>query len=252
MPHTRTWRRSRSASAPSLPRPASRSKRLEEIHAHEGTRRREALRSRQLAEALALEEAYMREFASFNAFADAAAAQEERRAGEALTLLRQRHAAALRDFQQKLLARGQVPRHSKGYRDLRHVQETLARAKHYEAAGAVKGKADDLMAAEEDAWHDARQSDMLRKEALFRDRLALEVEALKRRTAAARAEANRRRQGELERLLQRYANVKAQLEREQKAAGAALEKALATEELARRGEASKKAAAARGPPRGAS
>jgi hypothetical protein len=145
-----------------------------------------------------------------------------------------------------------VPRHSKGYRDLRTVQETLARAKQYEAAGAVKAKADDLMAAEEDAWHASRQGDMLRRESLFRDRLAVEVEALKRRAAAARAEANRKRQGELERLLQRYANVKAQLGREQKVAAAALEKALTGEELARRAEASKKAAAHRGapPPRG--
>lgn len=220
-------------------------RRLDEVHASEAARRREALKSRQLAEALGLEQAYMAEFAAFNAARDARADAFEAGAAATLTATRQRHAAALRDFQQKLLARGQAPRHSKAYRDLRHVQDMLARARHYEAAGAMKGKADEMLAAEEERWYRERQDDMLRKEALFRDKLALEVGSLKKRMAGHRAEMNRTRQGELERLLQRYANVKSQLEREHKSACAALDKALALEELARRAEASRRGAADR-------
>ena len=222
-----------------------RRKRLDEIYAHEGARRREALRSRQLAESLGLEEAYMTEFTAFNGLWDSKAAAFERNASEALTVMRQRHAAGLRDFQQKLLARGQAPRHSKEYRDLRHVQETLAKAKHYEAAGAMKGKADDMMASEEEKWYSERQAEHLRKEQLFRDKLGVEVEALKRRMAGHRAELNRKRQGELEKLLQRYTNVKAQLEREHKGQAVELDKALAGEDLARKAEASKKSSAVR-------
>lgn len=217
-------------------------KRLDEIYTAESERRREALKSRQLAEALGLEQAYMGEFQAFNGMWDAKAAAFEARASETLTVTRQRHAASLRDFQQKLLARGQAPRHSKDYRDLRHVQETLAKAKHYEAAGAIKGKADDMLASEEEKWYVERQEEMLRKEALFRDKLGIEVESLKRRMAGQRAELNRKRQGELERLLQRYSNVKSQLEREHKSQTLSLEKALDQEELARKADASKRGA----------
>jgi len=219
--------------------------RLDEVFANEAARRREALKSRQLAEALGLEQAYMGEFAAFNALWDSRADAFASDAAATLTATRQRHAAALRDFQQKLLARGQAPRHSKAYRDLRHVQDTLAKARHYEAAGAMKSKADDMLAVEEERWYAERHGEQLRKEGLFRDRLALEVESLKKRMAGHRAELNRKRQGELERLLQRYANVKVQLEREHKSACAALEKALALEELTRRAEASKRGAADR-------
>ena len=62
-----------------------------------------------------------------------------------------------------------------------------------------------------------------------RDRLQLEVDALKRRAANERAELARVRAAGLERLMQRYANVKAQLEREQRGQVAALDKALELE-----------------------
>jgi hypothetical protein len=41
----------------------------------------------------------------------------------------ERHAAELREFQQKLIARGTLPRHSKEYHNLRKIQETLAKQK---------------------------------------------------------------------------------------------------------------------------
>ena len=46
-------------------------KRLDELRAHEGARRSEALRARQLAEVLAVEEGHVMEFQQFNAVWDA-------------------------------------------------------------------------------------------------------------------------------------------------------------------------------------
>ena len=220
-------------------------RRLAEVHAHAGARRREALRSRQLAEGLGLKQAYLEEFGAFNACWDGRTVAFDEGAGASLTGARARHACALRDFQQRLLAKGAAPRHSKAYRDLRHVQETLARANLFEAAGAAKAKADALLAVEEEAWYATRHTENLRKEQLFRDRLELEVGTLKRRAGNARAELARGRAMALERLMQRYANVQAQLEREHRGQAVALDKALALEELARRAEASNRATAAR-------
>ena len=204
-------------------------RRLEEVRAHAGARRREALRARHLAECLGLKRAYLDEFGAFNASWDARAAAMEASVSGALTAARARHACALRDFQQRMLVKGAAPRHSKAYRDLRHVQETLARAGLFEAAGAAKTKADALLACEEEKWYATRHAENLRKEELYRDRLQLEVDALKRRAANERAELARVRAAGLERLMQRYANVKAQLEREQRGQVAALDKVLELE-----------------------
>lgn len=219
--------------------------RLGEVWAAEGDRRRAALAARQLSEALGVEEAFLAEFAAFNAGWDAAGAAFEARAAAALCGMGDRHAVALRDFQQRLLVRGAGPRHSTKYRDLRHAQGALARARHYAAAGATKAAADGVLAEEEERWYAERQADALRKEGLLAGRLAVEVEGLKRRLAGARAEAARKRAGELERLLQRFANVKAAGGRAARGEAAALEKALVGEELARRAEASRAGAGGR-------
>jgi membrane protein involved in colicin uptake len=80
----------------------------------------------------------------------------------------------------------------------------------------MKEKADELMAFEEEEWNNERQVDMLRKETQFKTKLSAEAEALKKKVAQGRADQNRLRQLELERLLQRYHNVKSDLEGQHK------------------------------------
>jgi hypothetical protein len=205
-------------------------KRLEELRAHEESRRREALRSRQLAESLAVEEGHMMEFQQFNALQDAKMAAFEMNAAALMAALRERHAAELRDFQQRLLAKAGPPRYSKEYYTLRDVQEKLAHDKNYAGAARIKEKADELMAYEADKWSNEKQSEMLSKEKVFKVRLAAEAEALKKRISQGRGEVNRARQTELEKLLQRYNNVKTDLETRHKLERQKLEKEIMMEQ----------------------
>jgi hypothetical protein len=76
----------------------------------------------------------------------------------------------------------------------------------------MKEKADELMAFEEEKWNNEKQLEMLHKENVFKSRLAMEAEALRKRVAQGRAEQNRARQKALEMVLQRYYNVKAGME----------------------------------------
>ena len=193
----------------------------------------------------------MEEFASQNAAWDATLADAAGKAGALLEAMRDRHACELRDLQQRMLARGGTPRHTKKYLDLRHVQSVLAAQKRYAAAAAIKDKADDLMAVETEAWQRDVERDMMRKEELFKVRLQTEADALRSRIAARRGELVRARQLALERAVQRYDNVKKE---EEKAAGretAALEAALLAEALAARAAASTSSGRGSGGGRGA-
>ncbi len=80
----------------------------------------------------------------------------------------------------------------------------------------MKNKADELMTWEEEKWHNERQAEMFQKEMRFKQKLKVELVALKKRIQLGKAEMKRQRQAELERLLQRYQNVKRELERTQR------------------------------------
>ncbi|CAE7950024.1 unnamed protein product [Symbiodinium sp. KB8] len=234
--------------------------RLDELRVHEENRRREAMRARQLAERLGVEEAHMLEFQQFNVEWDRRMADYEENAARLILAMKERHVAELREFQQKLIARATIPRHSKEYLNLRRIQDVLAKQKNYAEAAKIKQKADELvrpvaspplgarsaaypaaacrcrcpparpsallvsralprwpqMAFEEEKWNNERQAEMYQKEMRFKQKLRLELHALKKRIQQGKAEMTRQRQGELERLLQRYQNVKRELEQQQR------------------------------------
>ena len=129
-----------------------------------------------------------------------------------LDAVRTRHADDLRTFQQRLIAKHTTPRHSSEYLNLRRIQETLAKQRNYEAAAKIREKADQMMAWEEEKFTATRQAEMLRREAAFKVKLTAEVETLKSRVTGGRSDQNRMRQVELERLLQRYSNVRTETE----------------------------------------
>ena len=110
------------------------------------------------------------------------------------------------------MSKATQPRHSREYYNLREIQERLAGSKNYAGAAKMKEKADELMAFEEEKWNNEKQLEMLQKENVFKGRLAVEAEGLRKRVAQGRAEQNRARQKAMEMVLQRYFNVKAGME----------------------------------------
>lgn len=189
--------------------------RLEELKLHEENRRREAMRSRQIAERLGVEEAHMLEFQQFNMIWDKKMQEYEAHAEELVETMKERHGAELRDYQRRLMAKQVRPKYSKDLLNLRKIQETLAKQKDYGEAHKMKLKADALEAWELEKWHGERQKDLLQKEQKFKVAKEQELVALQKRIQTGREEQKKQRHLDLERLLQRYQNVKAELEAQQ-------------------------------------
>jgi hypothetical protein len=195
------------------------------------------MRSRHLAEMLAIEELYVREFADFQLQWQDKMEAFEARGGATMAELKYKHESELRDFQQRLLIKSGFPRHSKEYFNLRKIEEYLAKQKNYPAANAMKAKADELEAVEEEKWASERQEDLLSKEASLRGRQEVEAEGVRAKLASQRFDLGRQRQRDLEALLIRYNNGKAEVERQHKMERTKFDREMASELKLIRGSA---------------
>lgn len=191
-------------------------KRLEELRQHEENRRKEGLRSRQIAQRLGVEEAHMLEFQQFNTMWDLKTTEYEERAAELLEAMRQRHVLDQREFRKKTASeQPRKPKFSKELLDLRRVEVTLARQGEYVEAQQVKVKADTLEEAEKERMNAEREQHVSVSEVKFLHKQEQELNALRHRIQAGAEEQRKARQTDLERLLQRYHNVKSELEAQQ-------------------------------------
>ena len=193
-------------------------KRLEELRQHEEGRRQEALRSRQVAQRLGIEEAHMLEFQQFNTMWDRKMKEYDERAAELLEAMRQRHELDAHEFQEKKLAEPpKKTKHSSELLDQRRIEGVLARSGDYAEAQKVKVRADAMEVAEHDRAKLEREQHMMTVHAKFTHRQEQELNALRQRVQSGAEEQRHARQVDLERLLQRYNNIKAELESQQTA-----------------------------------
>merc|ERR1719230_2266885 len=139
----------------------------------------------------------------------------ELRASEIVETMRDRHKSELKDFQQNLLQKQQRPKFSRELLNLRKIQEHLAKQKDYTEAHKIKLKCDALEAWELEKWQNSKQQEMFQREAKFKHQKQQELIALQKRIHTGREEQKKQRQMDLERLLQRYQNVKSELEAQQ-------------------------------------
>lgn len=192
--------------------------RLEQLRRHEESRRREELRSQQLAERLGVEEAHMTELQEFNEIWDRKAAEFEAHAATLQNTLAARHQAEHQEHLERLRRETEprTPRWSKDLLNLRRIQEILAKQKKYAEAEKTKLQADRVESEEHRAWKKKREEKIESLEKQFLHKQQLEMGGLLKRIQSGREEQKQARKGELERLLQRYQNVKSQLESQQK------------------------------------
>jgi len=191
--------------------------RLEQLRSHEDNRRREELRSLQLAERLGVEEAHMKELHEFNEIWDKKVADFESHARNLTKTLGSRHKTEHTGFLEKVQKETQ-PRTARWSRELlnvRKIEGTLARQKKYSEASKMKAQADVMEKKEYDDWKDKRESKIRIIEEQFLHKQNLEMGGLLKRIQSGREEQKQARKTELERLLQRYSNVKNQLEMQQ-------------------------------------
>merc|ERR1712167_511228 len=191
-------------------------KRLDELREHEENRQREAMRSRQITEKLGVEEAHMMEFQQFNAIWDKKMEEFEMNAKQLIDTMRKKHANELFRFKDKLQkSMPYRPKFSKELLNSRKIQETLAKMKQYAEAHKVKLKADRLEEVELEKLRSQHAHKLAAQEMQFAQRQQLELATLMKRVDTAEQEHKIQRQQDLERLLQRYQNVKAELEAQQ-------------------------------------
>merc|ERR1712166_563041 len=167
-------------------------KRLDELHEHEENRQKEAMRSRQITERLGVEEAHMMEFQQFNAIWDKKMEEFKSNAKQLVDNMKKKHANELFRF-----------------------KETLAKMKQYAEAHKIKLKADRLEEIELEKLRSQHAHKLAAQEMQFAQRQQLELATLMKRIDTAEQEHKIQRQQDLERLLQRYQNVKAELEAQQ-------------------------------------
>eukprot|EP00927_Polykrikos_kofoidii_P054582 TRINITY_DN48992_c0_g1_i1.p1 TRINITY_DN48992_c0_g1~~TRINITY_DN48992_c0_g1_i1.p1 ORF type:complete len:274 (-),score=69.28 TRINITY_DN48992_c0_g1_i1:129-950(-) len=192
--------------------------RLLQLREHDENRQREELRSQQLAERLGVEEAHMKELEEFNEIWDQKVAEFEAHASNLQRTLNERHHGEHHQFVEKLRqdTDPKTPKWSKDYLNLRKIQETLAKMKNYSEAGQTKAQADKIEEKELAMWKAKREQKMRGLEEQYLQKQSLEMSGLLKRIQSGRDEQKQARKCELERLLQRYHNVKVQLESQQK------------------------------------
>lgn len=192
--------------------------RLAQLRDHDQQRRREETRAGQLAERLGVEEAHMLELQQFNDLWDQKVQEFEAHAENLQTTFAARNKQEHEALAEKL-ARETAPTTPRWTRDLlnlRKVQDTLAKQKKYAEAGRTKSEADAMEEREYRQWKEKRD---LKIQGLLDQAMRkreLEMAGLLKRIASGREEQKQARKSELDRLLQRYHNVKRQLESQQK------------------------------------
>mmetsp|Transcript_126136 Transcript_126136/g.315252 ORF Transcript_126136/g.315252 Transcript_126136/m.315252 type:complete len:273 (-) Transcript_126136:123-941(-) len=200
--------------------------RLEQLKQHEESRRRDDLRTQQLAERMGVEEAHMNELSEFNEIWDRKSAEFEAHAANLQNTLAERHKQEHQAHMEKLRRETEprTPRWSKDLLNLRKIQETLAKMKKYAEAEKTKVQADKVEAQEHAMWKAKREARIAALEEQFLHKQQLEMGGLMKRIQSGREEQKQARKAELDRLLQRYHNVKTQLECQQRIIQQRLEK----------------------------
>eukprot|EP00238_Polyblepharides_amylifera_P012326 CAMPEP_0196578164 /NCGR_PEP_ID=MMETSP1081-20130531/7115_1 /TAXON_ID=36882 /ORGANISM="Pyramimonas amylifera, Strain CCMP720" /LENGTH=417 /DNA_ID=CAMNT_0041897289 /DNA_START=11 /DNA_END=1260 /DNA_ORIENTATION=- len=198
--------------------------RLLELREIEEEKLRQVLRARHIAERVRVEEGHKEEFESFNAEWDRRMALFDEKAEELEELMIQRHAEDFCDMRRRSTEETLRPKFSTGLLNQRRIQATLAKQRKYPEAERVKAQADTMEEEELRRLNIQHQAKVNSQEEKLTLKQLQELEALRKRVKAGREEHKRQRQLDLERILQRYQNVKSALEKQQLKETADLEK----------------------------
>ena len=160
----------------------------------------------------------MLEFQQFNTLWDQKFREYDERAAELLDAMRQRHLLDQDEFRKGVEAGpAHRPKASKELLDLRRKQVMVAKQGDYADAQKLKTRADALEAEEAERREREAEQHALLAEVKFMQRQEQELNALRKRIQTGAEEQRHARELDLERLLQRYQNVKSELEAQQTA-----------------------------------
>ena len=183
------------------------------------------LQTRQQNENIELEETHILEFNNFNQEWDKRMNEFQVHSSQLIKALEDKHMAQHEEYRSQLdekLSTAFKP--SPELLNLRRIQVNLAKQKEYKEAHDVQVRAQKLEKFENDKYMEERQIKMENLlEKLFQSQ-EKEMEALRKRIIAGENEQKKQRALELERMFQRYQNVKKELENQHKMERIRLEK----------------------------
>lgn len=194
------------------------SMRLDQLKQHEEMSRRKALVEQQLAERMGVEEAHIADMKEFDEIWEQRKQEFENHAANLRQTLASRHQEEHQKHLDKLRRETEprTPRWSRDLLNLRKIQETLAKMKKYAEAEKTKIQSDELEAQEHAQWKAKREAKIASLEEQFLHKQQLEMGGLLKRIQSSREEQKLARETELNRILQRYQNVKSQMESQQR------------------------------------
>jgi hypothetical protein len=186
----------------------------------------EDLHNQHLASLLGVEEAHAQEFQVFNEAWDEKVAEYDAHANALQQTLLERQHADHEKYMVKLSkdVEPKRPSWSSELLNRRKIQDTLGKQKKYTEASAMKSKVDALEEQERAAWMMKREAKIAGLEEQFLCKQELEAKGLWKRIQSGREEQRQARADELDRLVQRYHNVKTELQTQQKIMLARVEK----------------------------
>lgn len=186
--------------------------RINELKQQYESNRRNDLKGKHTNEKLAIEEAHLQEFNQFNEFWDKKMIEFNEQAQiieeQMITRHQQEMSKFLEDLDNSLPPK---PKDSTELLNLKRIQENLARQKDYIEAHKIQQKCNQLEKDEFDRWQTLRDAKIKNQKLQLETKQINELNALRKRIATGQDEQRKARSIELERLLQKYQNVKKEL-----------------------------------------
>lgn len=191
-------------------------RRLEVVRREEEERRRREQSNFFAAERAQRDEEHARDIEEFNAFWDQKVEEFEQHSTSVKDQLADRHRKDFEKEKEKLETDVRTPSWSKHLLNMRKIEATLAKQKNYAEAAIQKDDADKMEEKERKEWEARRQLRIQTHLDKFQEKQRLEMAGLLKRIASGRSEQAQARKTEMEQKIQRYLNLKTQLENKHK------------------------------------
>ncbi|CAD8074545.1 unnamed protein product [Paramecium primaurelia] len=191
-------------------------KRLAELKKELDIKNKGDVKDRHCSEKQEIEKAHLEEFNQFNQFWDQKMIEFDTEAQKIKELTLQRHEDELRQFSEELENSLPLkPKDSAELLALKKTEEQLARQENYLEAHVIQSRIQTQEKDEYEKWTSCRQQKIRNLITQLRQKQINELNALTQRILSGQEEQRKIRSQELEKLLQKYQNVRKELESQQ-------------------------------------
>jgi len=191
--------------------------RIKELKEEIKNRGNQELKMRHDSDLAELEETHISEFNTFNEEWDKHMNAFQIHSSELIKAMEEKHDNQLLEEREKIQAKfGDNFKRSPELLSLISTQVNLAKQKQYQEAHQIQIKAQELEIKEQNKYYKERQKRVEKYENKMIQMQEKEMESLRKRIIAGENEQKKQRALELERMFQRYQNVKIELENGQK------------------------------------